>query len=380
MPGRSAVTARTDSHRQRRFLALELCVGLLNRRQVSLPRQEHPTNTASQDQENIQMRPERSKPPFAFRGTHIVAAAGIAIWITVVFYSSFFRNPAGILESIRAFGIYLHRGIDPEMHTHSWSFYLKILTFSSSEGTVWTEGLILVLALAGIVFAFNANRLVKKGLLSAVALFWLRYITCYSVLAATVFSLIRYKTPWNLIHFHIGFILLAGCGVSLLLQLPKTRVVRGLLMIVLAGLGCHLGIQNWKANYRYPADTRNPYVYAQTSPDYLRLVRRVADVAALHSDGEDMLIKVIAGPHEQWPLPWYIRNMRRVGYWTNTEEAGKFEDAPVLIVSQENAEELEAALGDRYISEFYGLRPWVLLTLYIERPLWERYLESTLDP
>ena len=35
---------------------------------------------------------------------------------------------------------------------------------------------------------------------------------------------------------------------------------------------------------------------------------------------------------------------------------------------------LDAALGDRYVSEFYGLRPDVVLTLYVERGLWDRFL------
>jgi len=35
---------------------------------------------------------------------------------------------------------------------------------------------------------------------------------------------------------------------------------------------------------------------------------------------------------------------------------------------------LDAALGDRYVSEFYGVRPDVLLTLYVERRLWDRFL------
>jgi len=354
-----------------------ILAGLLHKRSGPITVHE---NTTSRDQEDFQMSLGQPNSHFAVRSAHFLSAAGMAILIAVVFYTSFFRNPSGILESIRAFGIYLDRGIDPGIHTHSWSYYLQILSFSSSEGLVWTEGLILVLALAGIVFTFSGYRMAKKGAISAVALFWLRYIGCYSLLAAAVFSMVRYKTPWNLIHFHIGFILLAGCGASLLLQLPKARALRGLLIVVLVGAGCHLGLQNWKANFRYPADTRNPYVYAQTSPDFLRLARRVADVAAFHPDGADMLLKVIAGPSDQWPLPWYVRNMRRVGYWTNIAEAGRLDDVPVLIASQENSEELEAVLGDRYISEFYGLRPGVLLTLYIERSLWERFLKSASEP
>ena len=47
------------------------------------------------------------------------------------------------------------------------------------------------------------------------------------------------------------------------------------------------------------------------------------------------------------------------------------EEAPVIVASQENVPALDAALGDRYTSEYYGLRPGVLLTVYIERTLWE---------
>ena len=48
--------------------------------------------------------------------------------------------------------------------------------------------------------------------------------------------------------------------------------------------------------------------------------------------------------------------------------------APVVVASMDHAAAVEAALGDRFVSEFYGLRPEVLLTLYIERGLWDRFL------
>ena len=88
-----------------------------------------------------------------------------------------------------------------------------------------------------------------------------------------------------------------------------------------------------------------------------------------------MLVKVIAGPYEQWPLPWYLRGMPRVGYWVRAADAVTPDEAPVIVASQENVPALDAALGDRYVSEFYGLRPEVLLTLYVERTLWERFLK-----
>ena len=48
--------------------------------------------------------------------------------------------------------------------------------------------------------------------------------------------------------------------------------------------------------------------------------------------------------------------------------------APVVVASMEHTAALDASLGDRYVSEFYGLRPDVLLALYVERGLWDRFL------
>jgi len=70
-------------------------------------------------------------------------------------------------------------------------------------------------------------------------------------------------------------ILLAGVGAAWLLHLPRRRFMRfgmGLLLSVGAG---QLAWQAWMANTSYAADQRNPYVYAQTSPDLLNLVHRL---------------------------------------------------------------------------------------------------------
>jgi hypothetical protein len=65
--------------------------------------------------------------------------------------------------------------------------------------------------------------------------------------------------------------------------------------------------------------------------------------------------------------------MPHVGYWTSAADLPAL-DAPVIVSSMGNTEALDAALGDRYVSEFYGVRPEVLVTLYIERGLWDRFL------
>ena len=308
------------------------------------------------------------RTPVMRRFTGAAAAAVLAGFLvpTVVFYTSFFRNPAGFFDSFSAFSIYFSRGVDPGPHVHPWHTYLQMLSWSSSGGLWWTEGLILVLAALGAIHAIAVRR----------TSFWAFYICGYALLATAVFSAIPYKTPWNALPFYTGIILLAGIGLASLCARVRPPIARVVLAIALAAAGWHLGVQTVRANFRYAADPRNPYVYAHTSTDFMKLVDRVRDVAAVHPEGRRMLVKMIAGPYEQWPLPWYLRDFAHVGYWIRADEASPLDGTPVIVASQDHAASVEAMIGDRYISEFYGLRPSVLLTVYIERGLWERFLQT----
>jgi uncharacterized protein (TIGR03663 family) len=315
--------------------------------------------------------PDARRKPWAGGGmrpaaaTAFAAGTAAALLVAFVFYSSFFKYPGGLLESIGAFGIYVDRGVGPGPHTQPYSYYLRLLSYSSSGGLVWSEGLIVALAAVGTVAAARA----QTG-------FWPRYVGAYTVLACAAFSAIRYKTPWNLLPFYIGGVLMAGYGTSALFARFTSRAARALVALALIVAGAHLAVQDWRANFRYPADPRNPYVYAHTVPDYLRLAQRVTDIAAIHPDRSAMMVKVIAGPYEQWPTPWYLRGMSRVGYWPTAADAGPAEGAPVVIAAQDQAGAVGAELGDRYVQEFYGLRPGVILSVFIERASWDRFIAA----
>jgi len=102
----------------------------------------------------------------------------------------------------------------------------------------------------------------------------------------------------------------------------------------------------------------------------------VEALAAVHPEGRNLLVKVVAEPYEQWPLPWYLREYKTVGYWTEAEAAGNLGAADLVIASAERAEDVENALGRPSIVEHYGLRPGVLLTLFIPPGLWEAFMKS----
>jgi uncharacterized protein (TIGR03663 family) len=311
----------------------------------------------------------RRNPLAAGRWTMaVLSSVATAVAVAAAFYSSFFVAPRAVLDLFRAAGTYLDRGIDPVSHVHPWHYYLGLLTYSSSGGLTWSEGLILVLAMVGTVTSWGLPDRSRPE-----RVFWARYFTCFVAATTAIFSAIPYKTPWNLLPFYVGAIVLAGIGFSTVLHTTASRVVRGGVVAAFVLASGHLAWQAWRASVTYASDPRNPYVYAQTVPDAVRMATRIRELATLHPAGVRMLVSVLAPPHEQWPLPWYLRAMPNVGYWTALDDALAL-NAPVIVASMDQTAALDGTLGDRYVSEFYGLRPEVLLTLYVERELWERFL------
>jgi len=331
-----------------------------------------------------------ARPPALSKGAWRDAAivGGVtALAVAALFYSSFLRDPAGVLGPFHAAGTYVERGVDPATHVSPWHYYLGLLGWSSSGGLTWTEGLILALALAGAIAATRSPRASDHSAESSLdnarddpervegSRWWRRYIALNAVLTTAIFSAIPYKTPWNLLPFHVLLIVLAGIGFAALVEAASSRIVRLVLVVALAFGAAHLGWQAWRGAVVYGSDQRNPYVYAHTVPDAVRMASRIRALAALHPDGDRMVVAVIAPPYEQWPLPWYLRAMPNVGYFADPGDALAV-NAPVVVSSSDHVERLDAALGDRYVSEFFGLRPDVLLSLYIERGLWDRYLAT----
>ena len=301
--------------------------------------------------------------------TFFFLGAAFVVWL--LFYSSFFHNMNGLWDSIRSLGVYFKRAGEAGAHAHPWYYYLKMLAFSRyGNGPLWSEALILVSALIGSISAFTKKEKARHDTS------FIRFVFFYTLICTLVFSLVSYKTPWNIVPFYLGMLVLAGCGISFLIDLcQKIWLKSAALSLIFIGI-FHLGWQSWRANFVFYADVRNPYVYAQTSTDFINLIRRINHISKVHPEHKNMLIKVIADPHMIWPLPWYLREFKRVGYWTEAEEAGPIEGTPVLISSMEQAKRIGPLVGDRYVSEFYGLRNEVLLSVYIRLDLWNRFLEN----
>jgi len=314
---------------------------------------------------------------------HIIVGLAAAVTVSGLFHSSFLTNAEGIPDSLRAYITYFDRAGQNQLHVHPWYYYLKMLIYSRyAAGPIWSEVLIILLAAVGFVVAMT-----RKGV-SAVNFHLLRFIAFYTTIMTVLYSAIIYKTPWCLLSFLHGMILLAAVGVVAVVKLVPNVLPRLIVMLLLLEGGAHLTWQAYLGSYKYYADPRNPYVYAHPVTDVVTIAQRIEDVAQVHPDGHNMQIQVICPGHDYWPLPWYLRSFPSVGWWGKVDEAAPA--APIIIFSPSVEPALMKKLNklspsgqkNPYVPLFNlykELRPQVELRCYVTKDLWDSYQQHQVD-
>jgi predicted membrane-bound mannosyltransferase len=123
-------------------------------------------------------------------------------------------------------------------------------------------------------------------------------------------------------------------------------------------------IQCIRLNFYHYDDERYAYVYAHTQREFLGLVSDIEEAANRAGTGEATAIAVTSPDY--WPLPWYLRRYRGVGYFGKVTNNG----APIVVGSEAQQQQLEEDLGEGYVrAGSYTLRPGVVLLLYTRRDL-----------
>jgi uncharacterized protein (TIGR03663 family) len=337
-------------------LALAVVVGTSSRRRQSTP------------QTTRRVRP-----------VHLVLGLATAVVISALFYSAFLTHPRGVLDSYPTYAAYLGRaGGQDTVHVHPWHYYLQMLLFSRyGHGPIWTEGWIVLLALVGLASAVTGSRV------GGIDPKLVRFLAIYTVLMTAIYSAIPYKTPWCLLSFLHGMILLAGVGAVTLLAWARQPAARAAAVVLLALAAGHLAFQAYRANFVYYSDSHNPYVYAHPTPEVFVAVDKVREYAGLNGLGlsPEMPIQVMVPGGDYWPLPWYLRDLQ-VGYYSTVPEPAEI--GPLILLS----DSLEGTLAHRLCDEmpresrhmymylfdqpyYIWFRPQVKLTGFVRKDLWD---------
>jgi uncharacterized protein (TIGR03663 family) len=308
-----------------------------------------------------------------------VLAAGlfVAACVSLLFFSAFGTHPRGILDSVLTYKTYLERGSGDNVHDKPFLYYLELLAwFRYGRGPISSEGLILLLAVIGVIASLirrpGVVSMTSGGVSPVYAAWFMRFLAFYTLSLTFFYSIIPYKTPWCMLSFLHGLILLAGVGAVALVRWMRFLPLRILMSLVLMVAAAELGWQSYRTSYLYPADTRrNPYVYSQPGlsvPDWTRTIHRLA---TLHPQKYEMPVVYLTA--DIWPAPWYLRRFSNAG---QLDELSPNYFPPVIITDPSKADSINASAGGRYAPQLVNLRPKVSLTLLIEQDLWTRYLRS----
>lgn len=295
---------------------------------------------------------------------------GIASFISILFFSSVFKNPQGVIDSITTYESYFTKAGQNEVHQHPWYYYLKILAWNKGPGRlVWTELPVLIFSVVGIFFAFF-----KRGLTAGEQFF--RIIAIFSILMMVLYSIMPYKTPWNILSSYFGMILLAGFGITQALNTFQKGWIHTTILIYVTVVSFYLIAQVIYTNYKYSAHPSNPYVYGHTSIDVFHMVARIKNVSDINPEGKDLYIHVICSEDDYWPLPWYLREFNHVGWWNKIYSDTPL--VPLIVVSPDLKEPLIEKMytqpkpGEKYLyvplfDEGTELRPGVLLNAFVRQ-------------
>jgi predicted membrane-bound mannosyltransferase len=124
----------------------------------------------------------------------------------------------------------------------------------------------------------------------------------------------------------------------------------------------------YQLNFVHYDDDQYPYVYAHTHRELLQMLEEIDRISKRLGTGTDTGIAMVSPDY--WPLPWYLRDYKRVGYYQKVVSTNE----PIIIASTVQEEQLKQAYDDRYVlvssvksDGSFGLRPGVDLLLYVRK-------------
>jgi uncharacterized protein (TIGR03663 family) len=279
-------------------------------------------------------------------GLAAILAAITFVGLYVLLYSSFFTNAKGVSDSLQTFAIWTKTGTVAHVH--------PVYTYFQWLGQ--REGALLLLGAVGAFFI-----VVKpKNAFALFAALW-----AFGITAA--YSLIPYKTPWLMLNFVVPLALIAGYAVQSIYELEGRQWrVTGVVLVIVLSFTAYQSVDLNFINYDND-DSRYVYVYAHTTRGMLDLVKEIDRIGNERSGGQTGI--TIVSP-DYWPLPWYLRNYSRVGYYGRLAPSTE----PMIIANANQQAEVEANFRDLYqqvrsrqSDGSFELRPGVKLLLYERR-------------
>ncbi|MBK7106972.1 MAG: TIGR03663 family protein [Ignavibacteriae bacterium] len=320
---------------------------------------------------------KKLKSKFRINKNHLILFLIIFIIVSILFYSSFFTNPNGILDSLKTFTNYFGKAGNNTEHIQPWYYYFSFLLFTKNDLVIFTEIPLFIFYLIGIYFLFSKKYFLQN--------YFFRFIFWFSLIQAIVYIIIPYKTPWLALNFWIGFLFISSFGIysSYLIiskKNQKTLIVSFIFLIV-----SHNIFQTYLTNFKFPYQLGNPFTYSQPTPDVISASENIIKVAESDSTNINIFVNVISKNNDYWPLPWYLRKIKNIAWNENVpNDIHHFE---IIITTPDFEEEIinklyslpEPGKINLYVplfNDYTTIRPNVEIIGIVRNSLHEKYLRT----
>jgi hypothetical protein len=91
----------------------------------------------------------------------------------------------------------------------------------------------------------------------------------------------------------------------------------------------------------------------------------MAELASVSPAGDKLSVDVVTA--DCWPIPFYLRRFASVGYPASPDRWRQ--DADVIVGTADDGERV--AERGAFVPTSFGLRPGVVLWMYVREPLWQ---------
>ena len=273
----------------------------------------------------------------------LIAAAAVFIYISVLFFSSFFTYPQGVKGAIEAYTIWTKTG----SKDHTQNGYLAYLKWA------WeTEAPILILSALGSIIAFAKarHRFAMFAALWAFGLF-------------LAYTIIPYKTPWLALSFLLPMCIIAGYGINELATARDVKAKIAAAVLAVAGTSV-LTYQTWDHNFVRPADEDTVYAYAHTNTEFLTMVAEIERYAEKSGVGHNAVIDIVTPDY--WPLVWYLKDFPHANFHGRLVDT---KDAEIIVAKKndQDAEVIRRYSANYRFAGQYDLRSGVELMLLVRK-------------
>jgi uncharacterized protein (TIGR03663 family) len=290
------------------------------------------------------------------------AAALVAGVLTAgLLYTDFLRHPRGAVDALRTFFVYETVG----GHEKGVFYYAELLLIPRKSGGVWWfESGVSVLAVLAYASTFTGGGLTRAARTR------IRFVAYAAVFHFLIYSLFAYKTPWLACLPWAHVCLLAGASVVVFTR--AGFLGKSVVTVIAAACLFTQFRQARAASGRFASNAANPYAYVPTQRDVESIGPWLGELARISPGGSVEPLGIVGTGY--WPLPWYLRDFDRIGYWPapSADLAG----LPVVFATDDAVAGVSSMLSASHTALPRGLRDGAPLVMFVRNDLWNRWMEG----